>query len=296
MPNNRSDFADLMAPGFRKVMFDEHNRRGDEWSQVYNMLTSKRQYEEDTQVWGFGTMPAKAEGSPIFYDEAVQGYDVRYTHNTFALGFRVTEELQDDDLYGKIAKLPKMLGLSAKQTIETNSANLFNNGFSATTGGDGQPLFSAAHPLSDGGTASNQLAVAADFSATSLKQALIEFEDTVDDRGLPLLQRATKILHPIELKWDVQEVLRSQLKPDSADNNMNPLTQAGLSSMLWHYLTDSDAWFILGDIHELNYFTRKPLTFTSGMDFDTGDAKFKANMRFSVGHTDWRGVFGTAGV
>ena len=247
-------------------------------------------------MYGFPTAPQKPEGTAVNYDSGGQGYDVTYSHISYGQGYRVTKEMRQDDLSNKIMRLPKALGTSMKNTVETTAMNLFNNGFSTATGGDGVSLFSSAHTSASGSAnRSNILATAADLSATSLKDAIVAFEDTNDDRGLPLLQSATTLLIPSDLRWTAQELLKSRQKPGSADNDFNPLAEADLSWMVNQYLTDTDAWFLIGDVHFLKFFWRQRPAMDSTVDFDTDDAKWKLTARFSVGHSDFLGTYGTPG-
>lgn len=296
MANNTQDFINEITPETSEVLFDEYNRRPKEFERIYNVFNSGRNFEVDSQIEGLGAMPEKAEGTAITYDSAREGYLTTYNHTSYGLGYRITKEMRQDDLSDKIMKMPKMLGTASHQTVEVTSADLFNSGFSTVTGGDGKSLFSATHPSKSGQTAlSNTLAIQSALSATSLKDALIDFEDTLDARGLPLLQNAQTLVVPNQLRWTAQELLKSRQKPGSADNDFNPLSEADLSWMVYHYLTDNDAWFLIGDIHFMKFFWRQKLTMDSTVDFDTDDAKFKATMRYSSGHSDWRGVYGVSG-
>lgn len=295
MSTNRSaDFSDQLLPGIRHTVI-LNMRRPTEFTRIFNMKDSKKRDEIDSLVTGFGAMPKKGEGVPIFYDAALEGPRTTYVHESYGMGFRVTEELVDDELYGHIKKLPKNLATSAMQTVEVTSANLINNGFSAVTGADGVSLFNTAHPLVGGGTASNTFATSTDLNPTSLKDAIVRLEDTTDDRGIPLLYKARTLIVPSDKRWLAQELLKSKQKPGSADNDFNPLAEADLGWMIWRYLTDTDSWYLQANEHELNYFWRKRPVLKNSFDFDSGDAKFKMTMRFSVGHSDWRGIFGATG-
>ena len=297
MANNATaNFTDMITPVTSEVLFEEYNRRPHIFSRLFNVQHSKRNSEIDSQLIGFSAAPEKPEGTAVNYEGAVQGYDTTYAHVSYGKGFRITKEMQQDDLTGKMMKLPRALGTSMHNTVETVSHNLFINGFATATGGDGSSLFASDHtPASGGADQSNILSTAADLSATSLKDALVAFEDTNDDRGLPLLQNATTLLVPSGLRYTAQELLKSKQKPGSADNDFNPLAEADLGWMISQYLTDADAWFLIGDIHFLKFMWRQEPEFDSTPDFDTGDAKFKLTSRFSVGHSDWRGVYGTPG-
>ena len=296
MANNTQDFVNEITPVTSEVLFEEYNRRPEEYSRIYNVMNSGRNFEVDSQIEGLGSMPEKAEGTAVTFDSAKEGYQTTYNHTSYGMGFRITKEMRQDDLSDKIMKLPKLLGTSAHQTVETTSADLFNNGFSTVTGGDSKALFVTDHPSKYGLTnLSNTLAVQADLSATSLKDALIQFEDTNDARGLPLLQNAQTLVVPNASRWTAQELLKSRQKPGSADNDFNPLSEADLSWMVYHYLTDTDSWYLIGDTHFLKFYWRQKLAFDSTVDWETEDAKFKATMRYSSGHSDWRGTFGVSG-
>jgi len=265
--NNTVDFVNEITPVTSEVLFEEYHRRPEEYSRIFNVFNSGRNFETDSQIEGLGAMPQKPEGTAVTYDSAREGYQTTYTHTSYGSGFRITKEMRQDDLSDKIMKLPKALGTSAFQTVEVTAADLFNNGFSTVTGGDGDALFTTSHPSVSGQTAlTNRLAIDADLSATSLRDALIDFEDTNDARGLPLLQRAQTLVVPNDNRWTAQELLKSRQKPGSADNDFNPLAEADLSWMVWHYLTDTDAWFLVGDIHFLKFFWRQKLQFDSTID------------------------------
>ncbi len=298
MPALRSNFGDLLAPGFRTIFQDKFNEYPAEWPAIFNKLTSERQYEDDSSISGFGFVPEKEEGVGITYDDPIQGYDKRYTHKTYGLGFRVTREMFEDDLYGKMKKMPKALGRSMRITMETDMANVYNRAFNSSyTGGDAKELCATDHPLTGGGTEQNELTNAADFSDTSLEQALIDIQATTDDRSLILALRAHKLLvHPAG-EWNALRVLRSSQDPDSSNNAINPakgVLPGGI--VVNHYLTDTDAWFILCDDHEVNAFIRRPVDFDRTNDFDTEDAKFKTTARWSNGFSEWRGIFGSPGI
>ena len=294
--NNTTDFAALLTPETTQVLWDEYKRVPIEYNRIYNMLSSVRNFETDSQVVGFGVTPEKAEGTPVTFDSAQEGFSVTYNHISYGLGYRVTKEMFDDDLSGKIMQLPRGLGTSSKESIEIVSAALFNNGFTTNTGGNGDPLFSATQTLKGGGTASNTLAVNADLALTSLEDAIVAFEDTTDDRGLRINQRALTLVGPSGLRYTMKQLIETALKPNTNDNNINPVNDLDMRHMVWHYLTGAKDWFLLGDRHFVNFFWRQRPVFDSAMDFDTGDAKFKLDHRYSVGHSDWRGVFGVQGV
>ncbi|MEW6534533.1 MAG: Mu-like prophage major head subunit gpT family protein [Candidatus Auribacterota bacterium] len=297
MTATRSNFVDLLDPSFRHIIFDEYSRRPEYYSQVFNVEHSDRQSEKISQVSSFGLFSEKAEGASITYDDPVQGYDVEVIHAAYALGFRVTEEMYHDDQFRIMRRMPQMLAVSAKETVETTAWSLINNGFSVgSVFGDGKPLFAADHPLILGGTASNTLATAADLSATSLKQAIQDFEETVDYRGLPLRLRPDILMVPPALEWTAKELLKSDQAPHSQNNEINAIKDRGISLIVNPYLTDPDGWYLIDSTHhQLYFFWRKPLAFDSDTDFNTGDGLFKASMRFSRTAADWRGIFGSPG-
>lgn len=294
--NTTKDFASLLTPETTQVLWDEYKRVPVEYNRIYNMLSSVRNFETDSQIVGFGLTPEKGEGIPVSFDTAQEGFSVTYNHIEYGLGYRVTKTMFDDDLSGKIMQLPRGLGTSSKESIEIVSAALFNNGFTTNTGGNGDPLFSATQTLKDGGTGANTLAVNAALALTSYEDAIVAFEDTTDDRGLRINQRALTLVVPSGLRFTAKELNETPLKPNTNDNNINPVNDLDMRHMVWHYLTDPKAWFIGGDRHFVNFFWRTQPVFDSAMDFSTGDAQFKLVYRFSVGHSDWRGWFGVQGV
>ncbi|HEY6022304.1 MAG TPA: Mu-like prophage major head subunit gpT family protein [Candidatus Paceibacterota bacterium] len=294
-------FSHLLAPGLREIFFNKYGQWPDEYAQVFNVGSSTRSYEEDAEVVGLGKMVTKAEGTAITYDDPFQSTDKkRYTHTAFGLGFRVTEEMYSDDMYGIIKKMPASLSRSAKQTTEVEAWNIFNNAFGTTnTGLDGVALCSTAHlnVKKTGGPYSNRLATDSDLSVTSLQAAIELMEDTTDDRDMNIMLKPKLLIVTPSNKWMARELLNSEKKPHTADNEINALMDEELKYMVGHYLTDDDAWFLVTDKsdHTLNFFWRKKPAFDNSDDFDTGDAKFKASMRFSVGFTGWRGIIGTPG-
>lgn len=274
---------------------DKFKSYPDEYTKLFNVLSSERQYEEDSSISGFGLVPEKAEGVGIFYDDPIQGYDKRYTHKTYGMGFRVTREMWEDDLYGKMRKMPKSLGRSMRISIEQDAANVYNRAFNSTyTGGDVKELCATDHPLTGGGTEQNEPSSNADLSATSLEQALIDIAATVDDRGLQLALRPKLLVVTPTYNWTASKLLESTQEPGSGNNDVNP-AKGIMPYTVNHYLSDSDAWFVLCDDHEVNFFFRRRPDFEQGNDFDTEDAKYKATARWSNGWSEWRGVYGSQG-
>lgn len=291
-----ADIQKLLVAGLRTILFNRFKQYPEEYKVIFNVHDSKKSKEEDYGLSGLGPMVEKGEGKPITYDDPVTGFLKTYLHKAFGLGFRVTEEAIEDDLYQKIKKMPKAIARSAHQTIEILSAAVFNNAFSEV-GPDGKVFFAADHPLKGGGTGSNTLPVAADLDVTSLTAAINIQERTVDDKGLLLNIKAKKLVVPPELKWTARELLKSDSKPYTNHNEINAIKDEQLSYFVWHWLTDPDGWFLGAgqDEHEAHFFWRKRLKDEAGDDFDTGDLKFKGVMRFSVGYSDWKGWFGTPG-
>lgn len=285
----RSAFGDILAPGFRKIFMNEFGLNPTGVEDIFNVTSSKRQYEDDSYVAGFGLVPKKTEGAAVTYDDPIQGYDKRYTHDTYSMAYRVTKEMWEDELYGVMKKLPSALGRSMNVTIATDAANMLNNGFdNSYTGGDGYEMFSELHPLVGGGTQRNELDVAADLSDTSWETALIDIADTTDDRGLLLHLVPKKIIVPSELAWYVHQFFGSAKEPDSANNAINPANTGfdlgGRPQIVVNrYLTDSDAWFIQCENHKAYWFWRIKPDHYQGNDFDTDDAKFKVRARWSRG-------------
>ena len=291
----RANFGDILEPGLRMAFFDAFGRKEMRYSDIFKLHTSEKPNEKDSYVTGLGIMPSKLEGVAVQYDTPLQGYDKTYTHSTFAKGYKVTAEMYEDDLYNTVDKWNSALATSAYQRIETDAANILNNAFTAGTGGDGSFLCVTDHTLLGGGTEQNELSTSADLSETSLEQAIIDIEDTVDDNGLLVGLKAKYLVVPTELQFEAARILKSIYRPFSADNEINALVGKGLEIIVWPFLTDADAWFLLCEDHELNFFWRRPLNFYQGNDFDTRDAKFVADMRYSLGWSDWRGVYGSPG-
>lgn len=301
MPSNTGGFSHLLAPGLYETFFAKYSQYPTEYDRVFNIRNSNRAYEEDSEIIGLGQMVSKDEGVGITYDDPKQAAALkRYTHTAYGLGFRVTHELYKDELYGIINRMPQALSKSAHQTIETQAWNVFNNAF-ATAGRDGVALCATNHPNvaidAGSGPYTNRLSTDADLSVTSLQSAIQIMETTTDDRDLNImLKPRLLVVHP-NTKWAARELLQSQLKPYTGDNEINALMDEDLQYMVGHYLTDTDAWFLLTEKsdHYLNFFWREKLSFDNDDDFDTGDAKFKAMMRFSTGFSGWRGIVGTTG-
>jgi hypothetical protein len=296
----RQQFEDLFferLPFIDHIIFMKYSAYPEEFSRFFNMNSSSRAFEDVTGVVGFDYLSTKHEGQAINYDAMLQGYSSRATHVTYGLGFRTTMEALQDDIDAIMRRGAMALGASARYTPELVAADVFNDGFTSTTGSpDGVSLFSNAHPLRGGGTASNILA-SADLSVTSLQSMVNNFAAQVNDRGQKLMIRPRRLIVPQALSWTAEQLLGSEGLPGTADNDINSLRMAGLGYDVWHYLTEDQAWFMQADVSEteLNFWWRMPFSTDHDIDFDTGDGKSKILGRFSVNWSDWRGVFGSSG-
>ncbi|MDP6585442.1 MAG: Mu-like prophage major head subunit gpT family protein [Anaerolineales bacterium] len=304
MALNRSLFTKQLNLGLNTIFGMEYDTYPEQWRQVYTTETSKKAFEEDVQMYGFGAAPVKAEGAPISYDSGAEGIIARYVHETIALAFAITEEAEEDGLYGSLgAKYAKALARSMQHTKEIKGMNILNNGFSSSSspvyGGDGLTLFSKVHPLGGGGTNSNQLATNADLSETSLEAMLILITEMVDDRQIPIAAQGVKLVVPPELMFVAERIVASNLRPGTADNDINATKSLGMIPQgvaVNQRLTDPDAFFIMTDVPDgLKHFVRRPIKKSVEGDFETGNLRYKVSERYSFGFTDWRGAFGTPG-
>lgn len=298
----RAAADDLLHVGLDEVLFQKYKEIKPVYSQLFDIRSSKRKDEQITGFSGFGSLVGKTEGTPVTYDDPYQGYKTSFAHNTYGLGFRVTMEMQHDDLYDVIKKMPAALAETVVRYKDTQAANIFNNGFAGTgsswmTGMDGQPLFATSHPLTAGGTYQNQLTTAADLSVTSLEEALYTMRLTVGDRNELLDLNPRYLLIPPQLERTAFELIKSTGRPDTANRADNWLNTQNLQILVWNRLTDTNAWFLLTDKsqHNLIKYNRMELETDSDRDFNTKDFLYSAITRFSIGWADWRGAFGTAG-
>lgn len=305
MTTSTGGFSSLLAPGLFEVMFNEIDMQPNQWLAIMNVLTSKRAYEEDLKIAGLGIMQPKPEGVNTIFDDPIQGSSVRYTHSSFGLGFRVTREMWDDDLYMIINQMPAELGRAAAYKIEIDAWSVLNNAFSSSfVGQDSLALCHTAHTRLDGGaTQGNRPSTDTDFSYTAYQAALEHYNQLVDDRGRPqVLNPALLIVSPT-FEWAAKEVLGSEYKPYTANNEINPLNDAGVSYMRSRYLLDADSWFLVAPPrkkrssqgHDLKFWWRTRPEEASSDDFMSGDALFKIFTRYSKGFSEWRGVYGSSG-
>lgn len=302
MAMNRAQFKKQLQEGLNAVFGLEYKSYPELWKDIFETSKeSRKAYVEDVLMSGFGAAPVKAEGAGVHYDTASEGWVSRYVFETIALAFALTEEAEEDNLYGDLgSKLSKALARSFQYTKNVKGANILNNGFtSGYNGGDGVVLFSTAHPLQSGSTMSNTLSTAADLSETSLEDMLILIGDAVDDRGLPFPLMAKKLILPNELQFVGQRLMKSDGRVGTADNDINAIKSMGLISGGFAtnvYLTDPDAWFVTTDCMDgLKYIERKAISGGVEGDFESGNMRYKKRERYVFGWSNFRGAFGTAG-
>jgi hypothetical protein len=300
MAISRAQLAKELEPGLNALFGLEYDRYDKEDKAIYEEESSDRAFEEEVMLAGFGTAPVKGEGSAISFDDAQETYTARYTHDTIALAFSITEEAIEDNLYDRLAsRYTRALARSMSQTKQVKAAAVLNNAFSTSYPiGDGAALCSSAHP-SLTGDQRNLLSTAADLNETSLEQMLIDIAGLTDERGLKVAVRGMKLLIPKELQFISERVLNSTLRAGTADNDINAMKAMGMlpeGAYVNHFLTDTDAFFIKTDApNGFKLFQRTPIRTAMEGDFDTGNMRFKARERYSFGVSDWRGVFGTPG-
>jgi hypothetical protein len=301
MAISRSQLVKELEPGLNALFGLEYNRYDNEHAEIFTSESSDRAFEEEVMLTGFAGAAIKQEGAGVQFDQASEAYTSRYTHNTIALAFAITEEAIEDNLYDRLAsRYTRALARSMSQTKQTIAANVLNNGFDSTyTGGDGVQLLANNHPLANGSTFSNILATAADLNETSLEQSLIDIAGFVDERGLKIALQGRKLIIPKELQFTAERVLRSPLRTSTSDNDINAMLNMGMipeGYRINHFLTDTDAFFIITDApNGLKNFVRSPIKTAIEGDFDTGNVRFKARERYSFGWSDPRGIFGTPG-
>jgi hypothetical protein len=301
MPISTGSFSKALWPGVNAWYGEAYDEYPVEWDKLFDKETSKRNYEEDVLVTSFGYAVQKPEGTGITYDTQRQGFITRYTHIVYALGFIITREMFEDDLYDVAAKKrAKGLAFSMRQTKEIIGANVYNRAFNASyIGGDGVSMVNAAHPNVVGGTWSNTLSVPQDLSEAALEQAVVQIAAFQNDRGLIISAVADTLILPWNLEFEAHRILKSEKRAGSDTNDANALRDMGKfrkGVVLSHFLTDPDAWFIRTNVPDsVKYFERRGDEFSEDNDFDTENAKFKASGRYSFGWSDARGIFGSAG-
>ena len=290
----------LLWPGLNSIWGLKYTEHPLECRDLFDQYSSNQAFEEDLQQTGLGLAPVKPEGSAVSYDTPAQGFISRYTHVTYGLGFIVSREEQEDNLYKKVAfQRTERLAFSMRQTEENVAANVYNRAFtSGFNFGDGTVLINDSHPTRSGNQ-SNVLSAAADLSEAALEDLLIQIMNTTDDLGLNISLMAQSLHIPPDLMFDAERILKSVLRVDSANNDINAMRNMGLipgGAKVNHYFSDTDAWFLRTNCPDgMKYFNRRPTEFTEDNDFDTENHKYKSTGRYSYGATDWRQIFGTPG-
>jgi len=301
MAISRAQLLKELLPGLNALFGLEYKRYGEESKEIFEQETSERSFEEEVKLSGFAAAPVKDEGSAIAYDNAQEAWTARYNHETIAMGFSITEEAIEDNLYDSLsARYTKALARAMAYTKQVKGANILNRAFNSSyTFGDGVVLCSTAHPLVSGGTNSNRPSTASDLNETSLEAAVIQISNWTDERGLLVAGKPKRLIIPADLMFVAQRLLKSEGRVGTADNDINAVKSMGVipgGFSVNHYLTDTNAWFVSTDIpNGLKYFVRTPMSTSMDGDFDTGNARYKARERYSFGVSDPLGVFGSPG-
>jgi len=301
MAISRAQLLKELLPGLNALFGLQYATYGEEHKEIYETEKSERSFEEETKLSGFSAAPVKNEGSAIAYDNAQEAFTARYNHETIALGFSITEEAVEDNLYDSLsARYTKGLARAMAYTKQVKAASVLNNGFSSSyTGGDGVALFSTAHPLVSGGTNSNRPSTNADLNETSLENAVIQIAAWTDERGLLIAAKPKKLIVPPALQFVATRLLETSLRVGTTDNDINALKNNGSipeGYTINHYLTDTNGWFLTTDVpNGLKHFERMALSTSMDGDFDTGNVRYKARERYSFGWSDPLGVFGSPG-
>lgn len=302
MAISRAQLAKELEPGLNALFGLEYNRYENQHAEIFDTEASDRAFEEEVMLSGFGAAPTKTEGSSISYDDAQEAYTSRYTHETVALGFSITEEAVEDNLYDRLSsRYTRALARAMAHTKQVKAAAVLNNAFTAgaSAGGDGVALCDASHPLTNGGTFNNEPSTAADLNETSLEDALISIAGFVDERGLIIALRGTKLIIPRQLQFVAERLMATNLRVGTADNDINAIRNMGMlpeGYVVNDYLTDTDAFFVKTDSpNGFKNFERAALTTQMEPDYDTGNMRYKARERYSFGFSDPRCVFGSPG-
>ncbi len=300
MAISRQQLAKELEPGLNALFGLEYQNYENQHVEIFDIETSDRAFEEEVMLSGFANAAVKSEGAAVTFDTANETFTSRYTHETVALAFAITEEAIEDNLYDKIStRYTKALARSIANTKQIKAANVLNNGFSSSfPGGDGKELFATDHPTQSG-DAKNELSTSADLSETSLEQALIDIAAFTDERGLKIAARGLKLIIPSELQFTAERIMKSANRVGTADNDINALASKGMipqGYVVNNFLTDTDAFFIKTDVpNGLKMFERAPIKTAMEGDFDTGNVRYKARERYSFGFSDWRGMFASPG-
>jgi len=300
MAITRAQLVKELEPGLNALFGLEYKNYEQEHLQIYDVESSDRAFEEEVMLSGFGEAPVKTEGAGLAYDTAQEVFTARYTHETIALAFSLTEEAVEDNLYDRLARRYTMaLARSMATTKQIKAASVLNGAFTTSTGGDGVALCSTDHPIIGGPDQKNELATAADLSETSLEQAIIDIQSFVDERNLKIAVQGLKLIIPKELQFTADRIMKSTLRVGTADNDINAIKNMGMIPQGYtvnHYLTDPDAWFVKTDApNGMKMFERVTMKTAFEGDFETGNMRYKARERYSFGFSDWRGIFGSPG-
>lgn len=300
MAISRAQLLKELLPGLNALFGLEYDKYENEHTEIYDQETSERSFEEETKLSGFGAAPVKPEGAGIEYDTAQEAWTARYDHEVVAMGFAITEEAMEDNLYDSLsARYTKALARGMAYTKQVKAASLLNNGFSSYTSGDGVALFHTAHPTVGGFTNANEPTTAADLNETSLEDMVIQIAGWVDERGLLIAAKPRKLIVPPSLMFVATRLLETDKRVGTADNDVNALRSNGSipeGYRVNHYLTDTDAWFCKTDVpNGMKHFVRAPMATSMDGDFDTGNVRYKARERYSFGVSDPLGMWGSPG-
>lgn len=300
MAISRQQQMKQLLPGLNALFGLEYKKYEKEHAQIYTAETSERSFEEETKLSGFDAAPTKTEGAGIVYDNAQEAWTQRFTHETIALGFALTEEAMEDNLYESLgARYTKALARAMAHTKEVKAMVPLNNGFSSYSSGDGVSLFNTAHPIVGGGSNSNRPSTATDLNETALEAHAIQISKWVDERGLLIAHRIQKLIIPADLEFTATRILQTEMRVGTSDNDLNALKANSTipgGYVINHYLTDPDAYFLMTDVpNGMKMFQRTKLTTSSDGDFDTGNMRYKARERYVFGVSDPLGVFGSPG-
>ena len=299
MAISRGQLVKELEPGLNALFGLEYNNYANEHAEIFDTENSDRAFEEEVMLSGFANAPIKAEGTSVSFDNAQETFTARYTHETLALAFAITEEAIEDNLYDRLAsRYTKALARSMANTKQVKAANVLNNAFATANGGDGKALCATDHPIA-AGTDRNELSTAADLNETSLEQSLIDIAAMTDERGLKIAAQGVKMIVPSALQFTAERLMKSSGRVGTADNDINAVVSKGMvpqGYVVNHYLTDTDAFFIKTDVpNGLKHFVRSPMITAMEGDFTTGNVRYKARERYSFGFSDWRGIFGSPG-
>ena len=299
MAISRGQLVKELEPGLNALFGLEYKRYENQHAEIYTTESSDRAFEEEVMLSGFAQAQVKPEGSGVTFDNAQETFTARYTHETVALAFSITEEAIEDNLYDRLAsRYTKALARSMANTKQVKAVNPLINGFGTFTSGDGSALFATNHPTVSG-TVSNTLATASDLNETSLEQSLIDIAAMTDERGLKIAARGVKMIVPSELQFTAERLMKSQGRTSTADNDINAIASMGMIPQGYrvnNFLTDTDAFYIITDVpNGMKYFERTPIRTAMEGDFDTGNVRYKARERYRFGVSDYRGIFGVEG-